>query len=223
VWRRLKEFYSQTMQVAVQTFRDNRTEDAQLPFKKAGGDFDAKRIRLADLQGNTQARPEPDETYPRLKSQQKAVLQQLMAIDDPMIQKFFGVPKNQELLLSTLGLTDYEMPDATSRVKQLKEIDQLLQGQPVMILPLDNHAAEAEEVIRWCSADEGLEAKMANEAGFAMVMQHGIQHMIMAGIPVPGMTPPMPAAGPEAAAGGGGAQPPQEPTAPMTPAPEPQV
>jgi hypothetical protein len=146
-----------------------------------------------------------------------------MAIDDPMIQKFFGVPKNQELLLSTLGLTDYEMPDATSRVKQLKEIDQLLQGQPVMILPLDNHAAEAEEVIRWCSADEGLEAKMANEAGFAMVMQHGIQHMIMAGIPVPGMTPPMPAAGPEATAGGGGAQPPQEPTAPMTPAPEPQV
>ena len=183
-------------------------------------------MRLADLQGSTQARPEADETYPRLKSQQKAVLQQFMSIDDPMIQKFFGEPKNQELMISIFGLNDFSIPDAESRVKQLKEIDQLLQGQPVMILPLDNHVAEAEEVKRWCSADEGLEAKMSNEAGFAMVMQHGIQHMIMAGIPVPGMMPPpMAAPGPEAAAGGagGGAQPPQEPTAPMTPAPEPAV
>jgi hypothetical protein len=221
VWRRLKQFYSDTMQIAVQCFRDNRTEDAQIPFKNNGGEFEAKRISLADLQGSTNARPEADETYPRLKSQQKAVLQQLMSVDDPMVQKFFSEPKNLELLINIMGLNDFTIPEADSRIKQLKEIDQLLQGQPIDIRPLDNHLAEFMECQRWLSSDKGLEAKLANPVGFALVEQHGIQHGMLAG--VPGLAPAPAPSAESAGGGGGGPQPTGEPTPPMPAAPEPAV
>jgi len=92
VWRRLKQFYSDVMLLSVDCFRKNRPNDVEMPFLGAGGQFEAKFIRLADLKGNIQAHPESDETFPRLKSQQRAVLQQLMGSPDPTIQAALREP-----------------------------------------------------------------------------------------------------------------------------------
>ena len=131
VWRRLKTFYADVMLLSVDCFRKNRPEDAEIPILGPGGEFESRWIRLADLKGNIQAHPESDETFPRLKSQQRAVVQQLMASSDPVIQQALADPSNIGFVKGVLGLADLVVPGEDSRNKQLREIDLLLAGAPV--------------------------------------------------------------------------------------------
>jgi hypothetical protein len=133
VWRRLKTFYADVMLLSVDCFRKNRPEDAEIPILGPGGEFESRWIRLADLKGNIQAHPESDETFPRLKSQQRAVVQQLMASSDPMIQQALADPANVGFVKSLLGLSDLVVPGEDSRNKQLREIDLLLAGAPTPV------------------------------------------------------------------------------------------
>jgi hypothetical protein len=131
VWRRLKQFYADVMLLSVDCFRKNRPEDAEIPILGPGGEFESRWIRLADLKGNIQAYPESDETFPRLKSQQRAVVQQLMASSDPLIQQALADPSNIGFVKSMLGLADLVVPGEDSRNKQLREIELLLQSAPL--------------------------------------------------------------------------------------------
>src|SRR5258708_252902 len=133
VWRRLKQFYSDVMLLSVDCFRKNRPEDAEIPILGPGGEFESHWIRLADLKGNIQAHPESDETFPRLKSQQRAVVQQLMASSDPLIQQALADPANVGFVKGVLGLSELVVPGEDSRNKQLREIDLLLAGAPVPV------------------------------------------------------------------------------------------
>lgn len=203
VWRRLKQFYADTMMLAVDCFRKNRPEDAQIPYRNANGQFAAKYIRLMDLKGNIQARPEPDETFPRLKSQQKAVLQQLMGVNDPIIQKFFSQPKNLQLMKGIFGLNEFEIPEESSRNEQLRIIDLLLQGIEVPVDPImDDHQSMLETSQEWWRSDKGQEIRMKNPQGSALVRMNALQHFIA-------MQPPSQPA-PEQGGGGAGKMPPGE-------------
>ena len=139
VWRRLKHFYGDVMLLSVDCFRKNRPNDVEIPFLGAGGQFEAKFIRLADLKGNIQAHPESDETFPRLKSQQRAVLQQLMTSADPTIQAALREPANLGFIKSLIGLGELVVPGEDARTKQLREIQQLLASGP-MVVPVARRA-----------------------------------------------------------------------------------
>jgi hypothetical protein len=133
VWRRLKQFYSDVMLLSVDCFRKNRPEDAEIPILGPGGEFESHWIHLADLKGNIQAYPESDETFPRLKSQQRSVIQKLMASSDPLIQQALGDPANIGFVKSVLGLSDLVVPGEDSRNKQLREIELLLHSAPIQV------------------------------------------------------------------------------------------
>src|ERR1700683_1076616 len=208
VWRRLKQFYADMMLLGVDTFRKNRPDDVEIPLLGASGEFESKWIRLADLKGNIQAHPEADETFPRRKSQQRAVLQQLMASSDPMIAEALGDPANIEFIKGVFGLSELVVPGEDAREKQLREISQLLASAPIVIevgraaeiggagqmaahyveLPsvpvdelLDDHAAELAEIRRWASSDAGQLARMQNPQGFANVRAHALAHQAALG------------------------------------------
>jgi hypothetical protein len=158
VWRRLKTFYSDVMLLSVDCFRKNRPEDAEIPVLGPGGEFASRWIRLADLKGNIQAHPESDETFPRLKSQQRAVVQQLMASSDPLIQQALADPANVGFVKGVLGLSELVVPGEDSRNKQLREIDQLLAGAPV-------HASSVGQASACLGLDgEGNAANSANNS-----------------------------------------------------------
>ena len=211
VWRRLKTFYADVMLLSVDCFRKNRPEDAEIPVLGPGGEFESRWIRLADLKGNIQAYPESDETFPRLKSQQRAVIQQLMASSDPLIQQALSDPANVGFVKSLLGLSDLVVPGEDSRNKQLREIDLLLHGAPVVTkaeaggtrqeagenlqpdayslqpsvpidLLFDNHVVELEECRRWANSDAGQVAHLENPAGFAYVRAHAEAHLRAIGL-----------------------------------------
>jgi hypothetical protein len=133
VWRRTKQFYADVMLLAVDCFRKNRPEDAEIPLLGPDGLFDSRAIRLIDLKGNISVHPEADETFPRLKSQQRAVLQQLFAVNDPAIQRALVEPGNLGYIKNVLGLGELVIPGEDSRNKQLREIQQLLSSPPIVV------------------------------------------------------------------------------------------
>jgi hypothetical protein len=133
VWRRTKQFYADVLLLAVDCFRQNRPADAEIPLLGPDGTLDARMIRSADLKGNICAHPEADETFPRLKSQQRAVLQQLFSLNDPLIQEALAEPANIGYIKNVLGLTELVVPGEDSRNKQLREIQQLLASAPIVI------------------------------------------------------------------------------------------
>jgi hypothetical protein len=133
VWRRTKQFYADVLLLAVDCFRKNRPEDAEIPLLGPDGVLDARVIRAADLKGNICAHPEADETFPRLKSQQRAVLQQLFSVNDPLIQEALTEPANIGYIKNVLGLSELVVPGEDSRNKQLREIQQLLANAPIVI------------------------------------------------------------------------------------------
>ena len=199
VWRRLKSFYSDLMLLSVDCFRKNRPGDVEIPFLGAGGEFEARFIRLANLKGNIQAHPESDETFPRLKSQQRAVLQQLMSNPDPTIQAALREPANLgfvkslvgeiQLLLTagpvimaenervpagegqSLGAEENGPRNETTSESRLRIVSTV----PVDEL-LDDHGTEFEECKRWASSDAGQIARAQNPAGFANVHAHAGEH-----------------------------------------------
>ena len=133
VWRRMKQFYADVMLLSVDVFRKNRPNDAEIPLLGPDGVFDSHVIRIADLKGNINVHPEADETFPRLKSQQRGVLQQMFGINDPMIQRALTEPANMGYIKNVLGLTELVIPGEESRNKQLREIQQLLASAPIVI------------------------------------------------------------------------------------------
>ena len=133
VWRRLKQFYADVMLLSVDCFRKNRPEDAEIPLLGPDGVLDARSIRTADLKGNICVHAESDETFPRLKSQQRGILQQLFGLNDPVIQQALTEPANLGYIKNVLGLTEMVIPGEDARNKQLREIQQLLASAPIAI------------------------------------------------------------------------------------------
>ncbi len=133
VWRRLKQFYGEVMLLGVDCFRKNRPEDVDVPLLGPDGTLDARMIRVGDLKGNICVHPEADETFPRLKSQQRGVLQQLFGLKDPLIQEALADPANLGYIKNVLGLTELVIPGEDSRNKQLREIQVLLGSAPIVI------------------------------------------------------------------------------------------
>lgn len=133
VWRRLKQFYGEVMLLGVDCFRKNRPEDVDVPLLGPDGTLDARMIRVGDLKGNICVHAEADETFPRLKSQQRGVLQQLFGLKDPVIQEALASPANLGYIKGVLGLTDLVIPGEDSRNKQLREIQGLLGSAPIVM------------------------------------------------------------------------------------------
>jgi hypothetical protein len=133
VWRRLKQFYGETLLLGVDCFRKNRPESAAVPLMGPDGALDARMIRVADLKGSINVHAEADETFPRLKSQQRGVLQQLFGLKDPLIQEALAEPANIGYIKNVLGLSELVVPGEDSRNKQLREIQELLASGPIVV------------------------------------------------------------------------------------------
>lgn len=226
-WNRFKAFYAEVMSLGVKCFRENRPGDVERVLPGDNSEFEAKEIRLADLDGNTNARPDPDETYPRVRSQKEAKLMQViqMAGEDPVIGGILAEPANLGVIKGILGLDDFDIPGDDARTHQLREIEAML-GNPGVPNPTDptgkpqatiipgmfeNHEAHLAECKRWFDSDDGQEAKNSNPQGYATIEAHAQMHQRFVAMAAMAAAPP-PQAPPKP---GGQEQPQEEPAAPQ--------
>jgi len=176
-WNSFKNTYAEIMQLAVKCFRDNEPGDVERVLPGENSEFQSQVIKLADLDGETNARPDPDETYPRLRSQKQNALQQLMALNDPEIAAMMMDPANVGMVKSILGLDEFSIPTENARTKQLREIEKMLAlPVPIPVQLLDDHKTEFGECQRWSSSDDGQTAAAENPMGYQAVELHAQMH-----------------------------------------------
>lgn len=197
-YRRVRSLYQRTMYKAVREFAASRETDmglsSQDPTKKP-----QTISPIAIRKGNFNVYPEADEGYPNLFSDKRETLTQFLQLAEknPGIAEALGEAANQTLIKATYGLSDFVIPGEDSRLKQLKEIDELLAGEPIpvegqqapdgtpgqpMFQPsigigaLDRDSIEFETCQWWASTDAGIEASEQNPAGFENVVLHAQEH-----------------------------------------------
>lgn len=193
-WNRFKQMYSEVMKLAVKCFRENRPGDVERVLPGENSEFESQIIRLADLDGDVDARPDADETYPLMRSQKAAVLQQLMSLapNAPELAAMLMNPANLGLIKGILGMDDFEVPGDDARTHQLRETEAMLK-QPGLVDPasgqvlqpsivpglFEDHAAHLEQLKLWFDSDDGQTAKTSNPAGYSANEAHAKLHQKM--------------------------------------------
>lgn len=194
-WARIRKFYSELMLLALESFRENRTDDVAMSVLSGSQEWVPETIQLADLKGRVRVFPETDENFPVSWTQQRQSLLQLMQVmgADPVFQQAMNAPENMAVLKRLSGLDDIALPGDDARVKQYREIEQMLAAPPLVaanpatgeivvtptILPddfADDHASELETCKRWMTSEAGQLAKLQNPDGFANVRAHALLH-----------------------------------------------
>lgn len=193
-WNTFKQAYAEIMLLAVKCFRENRPGDVEHVLPGENSEYESQIIRLADLDGNIGSRPEPDETYPRLRSQKQNVLQQLMALapNAPELAAMLLSPVNLGLIKGILGMDEFDVPGDDARTHQLREIEAMLKSPGIadpmtgqVMAPtvqpglLENHGAHLAEIARWVDSDDGQTAKATNPQGYSTVEAHAKIHQQM--------------------------------------------
>lgn len=199
VYRRLREFHADTMMLAVECFRKNRTQDIEMSVLGPAGDIMGKMIHLDQLKGSIYAYPETDEDYPISWTQRKNTYTDLANTQNPYLQGVFATPANLAELNKTLNLKGLVLPGENARSQQYREIDQLLASaaidvpmadpmsgievpQRVTSVPvdpiLDNHQVHLQTIQEFAESSEGQLAKEQNPVGFENVRMHAMQHQM---------------------------------------------
>jgi hypothetical protein len=168
-----------------------------------GSNFLNVWVRKTELTGDVgDVTPEVSEALPVSWTQKRDVVMNLMQMKDPVIGGILAHPENASMIAATIGLPDLYIPGDDDRNKQLQEIAQMVQQEPVPgmmggdmqssvpITPeLDNHPVEAEVCRAWLKSELGQDAKVNNPAGYANVLAHLKEHLMAA------QPPPMPMEG----------------------------
>lgn len=194
VWKRLQEFWARVDLLAVKCFAKNRSGAVEAAVLGDSGDFMGETLDPEELNGNVSAYPEVDRQYPILQTQIAGVLANLMG-NEAVLPLIAGSPENLSYTLRELGVSELKVPGEDSRVKQLREIELLLQQQPMLapgmdgipvpmpsIAPddvLDNHQVEEQAGIEWANSEAGQKARAENPPGFENVKLHIMAHQQM--------------------------------------------
>jgi hypothetical protein len=131
VWRNIKMGYANIMNQAVMCAKENRINDIS-----SGSGTNAVTVSIADLKGNSRCWPDTSEGFPETYPQRSAKFMQVatLGLKNPAIAAILQNPRNQTLAHKMIGLQDLEIPGSDSSKKQIWEIQQLLQGQPVPVM-----------------------------------------------------------------------------------------
>ena len=189
MYRGIKSFWGQLMLKGINVARTHRFEDIENSILGAGGQWMGSFIQLADLQGNVQVYEDTSEQFPKLWTQQRAIMLQLLDRGDPNIMAYlFENPDNTRELQRLLGLENFKIPFENERDKQMREITQLLAERPiemsdnqqgVILHPsvppdalVDNHEVEAQVTRSWLCSPEGLAAAEKTPEGWLNVRAH---------------------------------------------------
>ncbi len=133
VWRAMKGFYSQIYLQAIRCAAANRTEDIEQQFPSKSGQPKTVSIMIEDLKGDLIAFPDTDETFPESYTQKRSVLMQILplAATTPEIGAMLSTPDNLAVIKDLIGIEEFDIPGLDSRNKQIAEIEQLLEAEPM--------------------------------------------------------------------------------------------
>jgi len=138
-WGHLQELFATSYKQAVMCAAKYRAaeETVNVAIPEMGNKAIVSEIAIADLQkGNFHAYPDTDSSFPETTGSKRQTLTALVtqALTNPLAAEAYGVlePDNLEIQREVLGITDWVIPAANARDKQMGEIERLLQQKPTL-------------------------------------------------------------------------------------------
>jgi len=194
VYKLLTSFYARVQEKAVRIFINDIKEDEKI-VEKSGSNWVNIWIRRADLRGKIgSVEPETDNSLPMSWAQKKDALLKLLEMPNEDIQAVIRHPENAGIVAKYLGFPEMFIPGDDDRNKQLNEIAELIENEPIpteeldemnqpVLMPsvmvdqdLDNHEIEFVACLAWLNGDHGQDAKINNSPGYENVKLHARMH-----------------------------------------------
>jgi hypothetical protein len=198
-WTDIKVWWAELMSKSVRSFAVNLKDDEKYVEKK-GNSYINVWIRRAELTGKVGAiEPEINEAFPISWAQKRDILMGLINLKNPLVDAVIAHPENAGTVATTIGFPELYIPGDDARNKQLWEISQLVQAQP-MVLPgmpptpeqpqggpeqfqptiqveeWELHPIESETCKAWLMSEVGIDAKQTNPGGYMNVVAHMQMH-----------------------------------------------
>lgn len=206
VWKTVTEWIPKYTLKAVKSYHQNMAGDTDHFVKGEGSNLQNVTIdRTKMLGGVGIAVAETSEQFPVSWPQLRGMLLELLGMKNPQIDGAIMHPENTGFVTKILGFGGFHIPGAADRDKQLKEIRELLEGQPFQEQPppvigdfdeqvqpppidlpsvqidpdVDLHPIHAATIQAWAVSEEGQRAKEENPPGYQNVILHMRQHIKM--------------------------------------------
>lgn len=186
-WGSLQEMFARGYKQAVLAISDSMAEDSKINLQIPGKRGRTLTVSISGeelTKGNFHAYPDTDSSFPETSGAKRQTIQMLwtQGATDPMAAQALGLmePDNLELTREVLGITDWTIPGANARDKQMGEIDLLLQQQPV--------APSPQAIIAWGQQQALVQTAMQKVN--PMAPPPPPPEMVPMPMPVPGKTAP---------------------------------
>ena len=153
-WNLVRTEWSQAANLSVDCFAANATDDEYRVTKsESSSDFENEPIRLADLDGKADARPEANQDYPIGFEQQRELYKEMFAMasgkePNPLIMEILDTPENRRIAMRYLGPPDMELPEQIFIDKIKADIGRLISEQPVPSQVVDGQSGQVQQVMK---------------------------------------------------------------------------
>lgn len=189
-------FWSDLEGKATRDFLANLRTDQSDVVSQGKSAFITVWIKQSELTGAIGTiEPESSEQFPVSWAQKRDALYQLIQLNNDFLNEAIYHPENRSYVAEVLGLPDLYIPGDEDRVKQLHEILELIQGQPIptgqvgpdgqpALMPsipidpgIDDDVVQIGVIKAWCISPVGIYVKQTNQMGMANVEAHMKMHM----------------------------------------------
>lgn len=177
VWKFLSYWWADTFKLATEKYKETLEWEDKYT-EEQNGTYVTTRVSPNEMLGEIgEVIPESSEQFPTSWAQQKDLILEMIRMNIPELNSALYSPQNSGILARALGFTDFVIPFAADRFKQLLEIQEILRGVQVQVDPdIDNHAIEFEVCRTWLLSDTGQTMKREQPEIYFAVQRHAIEH-----------------------------------------------
>lgn len=191
-WKTVNEFWTDMMAKSVKDYLKNLSYDERFTKPHGKDSFMNVWIRKSEAQGKIgEVIAESSERFPVNWIQKQDLMIEMLRLGEPNILAAMFHPENSGLVAQNLGFPEFYIPGDDDRSKQLNEIIELLQGQPIPMMgpmgptlmssvpidaEIDDHAIHMQTVKTFLISDVGQTLKKENPFGFENCLAHYRMH-----------------------------------------------
>jgi len=153
-WNLVRAEWASSANISVDCFAENATDDEYRVTKsESSSDFQNEPIRLADLDGKADARPEANQDYPIGYEQERQLYKELFLMasgkePNPLVMEVLDTFEARRQAMRYLGPPDMELPETVFRYKVLADIDQLISQPPIPSAAPDPQTGQPVQVMK---------------------------------------------------------------------------
>lgn len=205
-WRMLTVAWKQLYAKVIPATFACLVEDERFVEKDDKGNFLNVWVRTGEIQGRIgDVDLEAGEQIPITEEQQRDMILEIMQMNNPILAQALTTPENLNSLRKVIRIPQFRIPGEDDRIKQLEEIELLINSTPIAMPPteedaliamdqgmepqptempsvqvdpiVDNHQIEADTCRAWLVGPAGRLAKTENPDGYLNVLLHMKEHM----------------------------------------------